>query len=281
MWWNWLKLSQKWCTQRRILDVRYFESSLYLQKNKAILLYLIQAASNIFYQHWDMSQVCCWDLPVLYSFAAVLVWTQAVMINWKSPSGRIFSLDCINEVWRIFPKYFLFDLPDPQLVFTCLLPIAAPSLFHTAKGLWELSPSSAWMRTPLAVTAKPLHLGKRTAEHHSTRNSIFKTSLSTGSKKNHCSLISEKPGKTSATLGCGMDQSRGPKTIIMSKSTCVTSFSGLYILHKTLLRAHPRPPGDRNSCGEAAGDVAAPASSNIQTAASGCPVAPWMSPWSI
>lgn len=29
--------------------------SVFAKQNKAILLYLIQAASNVFYQHWDMS----------------------------------------------------------------------------------------------------------------------------------------------------------------------------------------------------------------------------------
>lgn len=127
-----------------------------------------------------MLQVCCYDLPVLHSFAAVLVWTQAV-IDWlKKPFWMHLFLRLYQWSLEDFSKRFS---PKSPVGFTFFLPIAAPSLLRTAKGLWELPPSSAWMRALLAVMAKPLHLGKHTAEHHSTGHSIFKTSLSRGSKK--------------------------------------------------------------------------------------------------
>lgn len=124
-----------------------------------------------------MLQVCCWDL-------AVLICTQALRIDWRSPSGSILSLDCISTFWRIFPNNFLFDLPNAPLVLLFFFHITAYSLLLTVKGLWELPPSSAWMGTFLTAMAKPLHPWKHIAEHHRTRSALFlKPLFSWGLKK--------------------------------------------------------------------------------------------------
>lgn len=200
------------------------------------------------------------------------------MIDWKSVSGFIFS-DCTNKIWRIFPKDFLFDLPNPQLILLPPPPITVTSLLCIDKGLWELPLSSAWMRTLLTVTVT-LQLCKHITEHHSTRNSTFKTSLSWDPKMKTIAAWSLRSQKTSAKLGCEMDQSGVPKTSAWVKASSPPSSQGC-----TSFANHPWEPtldsGDSNSCWEAAGDVAAPASPNLQNAASGCPVAPWISPWSL
>lgn len=179
-----------------------------------------------------------------------------------------------------FQKIFSLISQTPGWLYF-FLSMAAPSSLHTAKWLRELPPSSACMRTLLAVTTKVLHLGKHTAEHHSTSNSILKTSLSVGSKNpTKAAWFLRNQGRPLQCQAAGQVR-EGYHTISMSKGTCVVPLSGLSILYKPLLRAQPGPLGDSNSCWEAAGDVAAPASSNIQNTASGCPVAFWISPWSI
>lgn len=100
---------------------------------------------------------------------------------------------------------------------------------------------------------------------------VFKITLLMRSKKNQHTLTSEKTGKISTTLGCGIGRSRVPKTTNNTKGATLPH-SKVCPSFRILLRVHPRPPGHSNSWWEAAGDVAAPESSSAQNAASGYPV---------
>lgn len=180
---------------------------------------MLQVDSYVFYQHLDVLQMCCWDLPVLYSFASVLVWTQTLKID-KRPFWKHLFLRCINELWRISERFSLWS-PKSPVSFTFFLPITALCLPCTAKGLWELLPSSAWTRTLLTVTANTLQ--SITVQYLKIHNSIFKISFSMGSNKFH-----------------GMDRSGVPKTISMSKGTCAALLSELFMLCKPPLRFQPR-----------------------------------------
>ena len=151
-----------------------------------------------------MLPVCCWDLPVLCSFAALLIWTQAVTIDWESPSGYIFSLNCMNEVCRIFPKDFVWDLPNPWLVLVFSSPWLSPPSFMLPKGSGScLLPVLEWgglclqSRQSICVLAN-------TPQSITAQAKIFLKPLFTwGPEKPRCSLSSEKSGMTYATLSCG------------------------------------------------------------------------------
>lgn len=76
-----------------------------------------------------------------------------------------FTLDCISEIWRLFQKIFSSMSAVSGWFYFFFFPTAAPSLPH----------SSTW--PGMRAVAQPLHLGKCTAEHRNTGNSIFKASF--------------------------------------------------------------------------------------------------------
>lgn len=185
------------------------------KKPKAILSYMLQVDSYVFYQHLDVLQMCCWDLPVLYSFASVLVWTQTLKID-KRPFWKHLFLRCINELWRISKRFSLWS-PKSPVSFTFFPPHHCSLLaLHCQRALGAASFQC------LDKDSAHSH-SKHAAEHHSTHNSIFKISFSMGSNKFH-----------------GMDRSGVPKTISMSKGTCAALLSELFMLCKPPLRFQPR-----------------------------------------